>query len=180
MRKKAITGFGIMLIFTLVFSVFFFINFKTVIVSGQSMEDTFHNGDRLLSCRAYWLVGNIRVGDVVVIHSEDDKGYIIKRVRYLAGSEVDYLNTPEEWKLSDGKYIVPKDSVFVLGDNYYASEDSRKFGAVPTKRILGKIVRVPESWSVRLGVSLLVVAILAGIATLFSLLTSRRRSTPDA
>lgn len=39
----------------------------------------------------------------------------------------------------DDKYIVPADCVFVLGDNYNISEDSRYYGAVPKNTIKGVI-----------------------------------------
>lgn len=38
------------------------------------------------------------------------------------------------------KLIVPSDSIFVLGDNRPISLDSRQFGTIPIKDIIGKIV----------------------------------------
>lgn len=139
-KKVAITGFGVTLCLILGITIFFYMNFRTVVVSGNSMEPTFLSGQRLLASQAYWLVGPIRQKDVVVVKMEGT--YIIKRVYKMAGEEVDYANVPEDFRLGvDGKYVVPEGHVFVLGDNREVSEDSRKFGAIPVDRIIGKVVR---------------------------------------
>ena len=53
---------------------------------------------------------------------------------------MDWLNIHEEYDMSDGEYVVPGQSVYVLGDNREVSEDSRKFGPVAYDKIVGKIV----------------------------------------
>lgn len=145
MRKsrKIYTGFSIVLLLLFGLVLFFKTNFEYVIVSGHSMEPTFFGGDKILTSRAYWLVGGIRDGDIVVVknpESEESRSYLIKRVHALAGEKVDFLNVPEDHRLSDGEYVVPPDSVYVIGDNRSVSEDSRKFGPVKRSQILGKFV----------------------------------------
>lgn len=140
MGKRAITGFGVVMVFVLAVTLFFYFNFNTVVVRGNSMEKTYFNGDRLLSSRAYWLVGPIRPKDVVVIRGDGPKEYFIKRVYKMEGEVVDFLNIPESWSIGNGEYKVPAGHVYVLGDNRDFSEDSRKYGAVPLEKILGKIV----------------------------------------
>lgn len=176
MRERAITGFGVLLLFVLAFSVFFFLNFKTVIVSGPSMMDALQNGDRLLSSRAYWLIGAIRVKDIVVIRNEDGKGYIIKRVYKMGGEKVPMDLMPEGHRFTDGEYVVPDGSIYVLGDNRPVSEDSRKFGAVPVNRVLGKIVVLPPSWVASLAiVGGLLVGLLLVLVAATAVLDARRK-----
>ena len=147
LRRHALSGFGLSMIAVLVFAVFFLLNFTTVVVSGQSMLPTFQTGRRLLATKAYWLVGNIRHDDIVVIREQDEKagtGYFIKRVYRLPGETVDMVNVPRAplWTLAQGVYKVPADSVYVLGDNREVSADSREFGAVPLSRVIGKVIHV--------------------------------------
>ena len=142
-KKIAITGFGFVLLAIFALVVFFKTNFEYVIVSGNSMEPTFMDKDKILTSRAYWLVGPIKDGDVVVVKNPEEgdaKGYLIKRVHRMGGEKVDFLNVPEDHRLADGEYVVPADSVYVIGDNRAVSEDSRKFGPVKKTDILGKYV----------------------------------------
>jgi signal peptidase I len=143
--KKRIATLGSISLFGLLGFVFFFQqNFQTIQVSGESMEPTFASGQKLLATKAYWLVGPIMSNDVIVVEGEDSGTYIIKRVYKVSGETVDWLNVPETYNIANGEYVVPSDSVFVLGDNRAVSEDSRKFGSVPVDKILGKIV--VKSW----------------------------------
>jgi signal peptidase I len=142
-RKRAFTGFGVLMLGVLALSVFFFLNFKTVQVSGSSMLTTFKNGDRVLVSKAYWLIGPIRKKDVVVIRDDGPTGFIIKRIAYMAGETVNWRDMPEFHRITGGKYVVPAGMVYVLGDNRPESEDSRKFGPVGLDQILGKVVVRP-------------------------------------
>lgn len=139
-KQGAITGFGFGLLVVLGFAVFFQREFITVQVSGESMEQTFSNGDRLLASSAYWLIGGIRKNDVVVFRRKGERENVIKRVVYLPGDVVPWQFIPETWPFERGEYKVPAQHYFVLGDNLPASEDSRKFGPVPFEEVLGKVV----------------------------------------
>ena len=125
------------------FAVFSYFNFRSVVVSGQSMLPTFNSGDHVLVCSAYWLVGPVKPKDVVVVKSPEDGGFIIKRVYKLAGQVVDWYNIPKTWSLKSGQYIVPQGCIYVLGDNREVSEDSRAFGPVEDNDIIGKVVLRP-------------------------------------
>jgi len=140
MQKKAIKRFSISLLLLFLIALFFFFNFTTVIVDGHSMDPTFRTGQRLLACKAYWLIGGIQDKDIVVIRS--GKSYIIKRVYRSGGEIVDFANVPEDWRIEAGEYKVPDGFIYVIGDNRPISEDSRKFGPVPISQVIGKIVRL--------------------------------------
>ena len=145
---------GVLLVFTFLF--------KTVIVSGSSMERTLYDGDCLL------LLSNVfysepEKGDIVVISKQSYDGgkSIIKRVIATEGQVVDidfeagivyvdgqpldepYTNTPTN--LAEGMIFpltVEKGCFFVLGDNRNVSKDSRStdIGLVDTREIVGKVI----------------------------------------
>ncbi len=90
-------------------------------VEGPSMEPAYNAGDRLLVNRLAYVVRAPAPGDVVVLRDPERTGHLLlKRV----------ATAPE---------ALPGPSlVYVLGDNADASRDSRTFGAVPRKLIVGR------------------------------------------
>jgi len=140
-KQRAITGFGVVLLMVFCFALFAYLTLHTVIVKGVSMYPTFKDGQKVLVSSAYWVVGGIADKDVVVLKdAESSDGYIIKRVYKMAGEKVDEVNCPRTWNLANGPFEVPAGKIYVLGDNRAQSEDSRYFGAVDTKSVLGKVV----------------------------------------
>ena len=105
-----------------------------------------------------------RRGDVIVfMYPEDPKKDFIKRLIGLPGETVEirggniyingglnqeaplynryYYNRPESAFGKEGMSVkVPGDSYYVLGDNSASSRDSRYWGFVPKKNILGKAI----------------------------------------
>lgn len=102
-------------------------------------------------------------GDIVVfIYPEDPKKDFIKRLVATEGETVEirngtiYVNDKpliepvfrsryyyNMGNLSAGKKVmVPKDSYFVLGDNSASSQDSRYWGFVPKKNMIGKAILI--------------------------------------
>ena len=131
-------------------------------VDGSSMAKTLNQGDMIVMEK----FTSIKRFDVVVFKSPDGAIYI-KRIIGLPGDAVRYENDQlyvneqpiEESFLEKnikkdhevGPYttnfdlndlitekVLPKDQYFVLGDNRRMSKDSRSFGAVESKYILGK------------------------------------------
>src|SRR5688572_7591256 len=94
-KKRALTGFTLILVYVFGFLVFWFFNFQRVVVKGDSMLPTFKSGDILWACKAYWIVSGIhgqsqeREGDIVVIRDEEEGDYLIKRVYRTEGEIVD-------------------------------------------------------------------------------------------
>lgn len=103
-------------------------------------------------------------GDVVVfVYPENPKKDFIKRLIATEGETVEikdgtiYINDKplldplfsQRYYYSQGdfgqenkKITVPKDSYFVLGDNSASSQDSRYWGFVPKKNMLGKAMLI--------------------------------------
>ncbi|WP_206061248.1 signal peptidase I [Nonomuraea basaltis] len=111
-----------------------------VVVSGLSMEPTFHAGDRLLVRRMR--LARISVGDVVVFETPDwlgigeppppERRWMVKRVVALPGDPV-----PESVQAVVPERRVAPDRLVVLGDNPSASFDSRQCGLIDAGTLLG-------------------------------------------
>jgi signal peptidase I len=134
--------------------------FQTVIVDGDSMKPTLHNADQYLLNRAEYLFRDPKPGDIVVIHDPEDGGLSVKRIVATGGETVEleggsvYVNGRKlvEQYLPKGtltfsyhvydheKFACAKDQVFVLGDNRGQSADSRIYGPVPRRNILGVVM----------------------------------------
>lgn len=130
-------------------------------VYGQSMEPNLHTDQRLIVekisynryLRQYFGVEGPERGDVVVIDLDTQSSeLLIKRVIGLPGDVVKIhtgqvlvndqaLEEPYLTGVTTGFYgptTVPPLHVFVLGDNRSFSNDSRSFGTVPLKAVVGR------------------------------------------
>ncbi len=125
------------------------------IVNGISMAPTLDNYDLLLINKLAYKDKNIVRGDIIVFKFEEENKNLIKRVIGVEGDTVEinkgivsvngieltekYIDF-EDISSKDLKIVVPKDSIFVLGDNRNDSRDSRnvEIGTVAEDTILGK------------------------------------------
>jgi signal peptidase I len=130
-------------------------------VHGQSMEPNLHTDQRLVVeklsynrfLRQHFGFEGPEHGDVVVIRlPTQGNELLIKRVIGLPGDVVEihdgqvFVNgqslnepyLPTETTGSYGPTTVPPLNIFVLGDNLNFSNDSRSFGTVPLKNVVGR------------------------------------------
>jgi signal peptidase I len=130
--------------------------FQVARVEGRSMEPTLHDQDRLVVNKLAYRVHDPEVGDVVVLLHPNNPGQsLVKRVVAAPGDTVAFragvvvrngviadehfvavnLRTFED----RAPIVVPEGFYFVLGDHRNNSSDSRAFGPVPKKYIVGRI-----------------------------------------
>jgi len=130
--------------------------FQIARVEGQSMEPTLENQDRLVVNKLAYRFADPQVGDIVMLEYplNPDLSYV-KRIVAGPGDAIRsvdghvYRNDvllPDEFIPADDKSndtwepkIVPPAQYFVMGDNRANSSDSRTWGLVPKKYILGKV-----------------------------------------
>jgi signal peptidase I, bacterial type len=134
---------------TAVFIVLLLSTFRVAVVHGSSMAPTFVDGQMVVVSRILWPRGLHR-GDVVLIRRGNS--VLIKRVFRLPGEVLDRRTAArftaamdyfEPTGNHDAPLKVPKGQIVVLGDNLAVSDDSREFGPVPLRDVLGKVLGAP-------------------------------------
>lgn len=127
--------------------------FAPIVVDGQSMQPTLHNGDRMIISKINYTIGDPERFDIIVFKATPEKDFI-KRIIGLPGDKIEYKDStlyvndkkveesylPKDIKELTGEFtiVVPKDSYFVLGDNRGNSEDSRFIGPIESDKIIGE------------------------------------------
>jgi signal peptidase I len=132
-------------------------------IPSASMEPTLRTGDRILVSKFTYRIWEIHRGDIIVFrYPLNPNKDFVKRVVGLPGERIEMkdglvqLNgrplgevyptaLPGGDRACSSNYgpeTVPVSAVFVLGDNRCNSEDSRFFGFVPIKNIVGRALAV--------------------------------------
>lgn len=156
-RRSAMNKKVILRIFLILFLLMFMWlqPYKIVVIVGESMMPTFHSKQLVIATKAK----DIRRGDIVVFKNDFGE-IVIKRVAYIGGDYYYYhVKETGEYELIDNSYNtvidyidlygskfiienkVPLKKIYVLGDNYNNSDDSRRFGTVDLSEVMYKIVK---------------------------------------
>jgi signal peptidase I len=132
-------------------------------VDGFSMVPTLQSGELVVVNKLAYKWNEPETGDIVVFqYPRDPEQEYIKRVIGTAGDTVriedgqvyvndtpifePYISTPTSY---ENEWVIPQDSIFVLGDNRNNSSDSHSWGPVPMNLVIGKAFVVywpPDRW----------------------------------
>jgi signal peptidase I len=130
-------------------------------VLGLSMEPRIHSGEFVLINTLAYRLGHIRRGDIVAFqHDSPTPQTYLKRVVGVPGDRVsiDRGNVSIDGKPLEERYVrfrdaqsepavaVPADGVYVLGDNRANSDDSRNWGILPVRDVIGKAIVTLWPW----------------------------------
>jgi signal peptidase I len=125
-------------------------------IPSESMAPTLRPGDHVLVEKLSYRFGPPRRGDLVVFKAPDGGALAVKRIVGLAGDRVaivdgvlavngrlqreTYVDQRRVDSVYFGPVVVPSGDVFVMGDNRADSHDSRDYGAVPRRSLIGRVL----------------------------------------
>ena len=130
--------------------------FQVARVDGLSMAPTLEDHDRLIVNKLVYEIGDPRPGDIVMLYYPlNPEKMFVKRVIALEGDVVRIVDgrvfvndlplhdeyVAEDFRSHDdwGPSTIQEGYYFVMGDHRNNSSDSRHWGQVPKKYIVGKV-----------------------------------------
>lgn len=154
LKEFSIDAFKYLVTIAIVILVFIYVCALQQVI-GPSMKPTLNNGDILLTDKLFYKFRDLKRNEIITFNFEDEK-YLIKRIIGLPGETIMYKNNflyidgvvhtekivpdliTDDFSLEDlGYEVIPKDMYLVLGDNREDSMDSRMFGLISKKDIIG-------------------------------------------
>jgi signal peptidase I len=131
---------------------------ELVTVSGESMEPTLWDGEKVLVGKVEYDIAKPKRGDIVIVKYPENDDNKIKRVIATAGEKISVSGgcVYIDGKKLDEPYIleainydmaeltVPEGTVFVMGDNRNDSRDSHfpEVGPIPLSQVRGRAYAV--------------------------------------
>ena len=133
-----------------------FRNLGVVQVVGNSMHPTLRNGERLWFVKGFRWIRPLREGDIVTItgkSGELEGESVIKRIVFRQNTRGD-ARWPETITIPTGTFarseLFPEGTpncplnvpggIYLLGDNVEGSSDSREYGPVQERDVVGRVV----------------------------------------
>jgi signal peptidase I len=150
------------------------------LVDGPSMQPTFWDNQRLIISRVHYMVDDPERGDIVVFNKPETgigDSPLIKRAVGLPGETIEFRHTTPEGSTEivvelyingqlvnepyineiclptscrENIWVLAPDEYFLMGDNRNHSTDSRSFGPIKKRDIIGEaLVRYwpPQDWA---------------------------------
>jgi len=104
-------------------------NFKLVVINGNSMLPTLPNGSYAIVDTNLYKLFEINKGNIMLFKINQEE--VVKKI-------IGFPN--EKIEIEGNEITLAEDEVYIIGENPSESIDSRSYGPVKKRQILGKVV----------------------------------------